>query len=92
MGFGKAFQEQRMLEVWNKVDLVSQIPEGLSISCTTNQGLPQLAEVIEKKIMQIRGHKKRDIEYGLEHHSDILDWIKKNTNHTYNIEAEYNYE
>ena len=23
MGFGKAFQEERMLEVWNKIDLVA---------------------------------------------------------------------
>lgn len=25
-------------------------------------------------------------------HADVLDWIKTNTNHTFNIETEYNYE
>lgn len=25
-------------------------------------------------------------------HADVLQWIKTNTNHTFNIETEYNYE
>ena len=51
MGFGKAFQKERMLEVWNKVDLVPEVPEGLSISCLTSEGIPDLAETIEDKVM-----------------------------------------
>ena len=92
MGFGKAFQEEKMLEVWNKVDLLrEEEPEGICISCLTGKGLPQLAQQIEDKLSKIRGQSTRMVEYGIEHHGDVMEWIKKNTSHSYNIESDYNY-
>lgn len=38
------------------------------------------------------GQEKRVIQYGLEAHAEVLQWLKENTNHTYNIETQYNYE
>lgn len=42
---------------------------------------------IELKLQEVMGKKKYELEYGLEKHSDVLQWIKTNTNHTFNIDA-----
>jgi hypothetical protein len=93
MGFGKAFQDEKMLEVWNKSDLVIGVPEsGLAISCLKGTGLSELSVEIENKLKKIKGQEKRVIEYDLDAHADVIQWLKENTNHSYNVETEYNYE
>lgn len=82
-----------MLEVWNKRDLVVDLPEeGLAISCLNGTGLSDLSILIEDKLKKIKGMEKRVIEYDLDSHTEVMQWLKENTNHSYNVDAQYNYE
>ena len=65
MGFGKAFQQERMMEVWNKADLLLSPLPGLSISCLTGEGTAQLFAIIEHKLSEIKGQTLREVEYAL---------------------------
>ena len=36
--------------------------------------------------------KQYRVEVGLEGQQEVLDWLRANTNHSFNIDTEYNYE
>lgn len=93
MGFGKAFQEERMLEVWNKIDLVTEVPgQETAISCLTGKGMLELSKEIQLKLQKIKGMVLKQVEYGVENHGDVMLWLKENTNHSHNVQTQYNYK
>lgn len=81
-----------MLQVWNKVDLVATRPDSsIAISCLNGTGVSGLVSAIEERLKKIKGQSKRVIEYDLSVHGEVLQWLKENTNHSFNVETEYNY-
>jgi 50S ribosomal subunit-associated GTPase HflX len=83
-----------MLEVWNKIDLTpeAEVEDGApKISSITGSGMKELIDVIEGKLNALTGRQKYEVEYGLHIHNEVLQWIKDNTSHSFNIETEYNY-
>jgi hypothetical protein len=61
------------------------------ISCLTGLGMQELVSAIEVKLQEVMGKQKYEVEYRLELHEEVLQWIKTNTNHSFNIDTEYCY-
>lgn len=67
-----------MIEVWNKVDLVENLPQITSdqssgesktkseirVSCKTGQGMSKLLKHIDRKLQDMRGLNEKQITYG----------------------------
>lgn len=92
--FKENFSAKNMIEVWNKVDLLNDYekseflannPEAEAISCTTGQGIKELLTKIDNKLDEITGAKLRVIEYSLERHHEMVEWIKEFTNLSYDL-------
>ena len=84
-----------MLQVWNKIDLApdTDLPQDLpQISCQTGEGMSNFIAILEKKLQVLAGKQKFVVEYGIQSHEAVLNWLKANTNHTFNVESQYNYE
>lgn len=62
--FEPAFYTDRMLEVWNKVDLnaEAEVEEGAPrISCLTGEGMEGLVRAIEKRLGQVMGKQQYEV-------------------------------
>jgi hypothetical protein len=54
--------------------------------------MQELVAAVETRLIEVGGKQEHEVEYRLELHEDVLQWIKTHTNHSFNIDAEYNYE
>ena len=79
--FKQNFSSSNMIEVWNKIDLVTrqdkktilqQNTESRAISCSTNEGLKELMNEIDNKLDVIMGATERVIMYSLDKHFKMV--------------------
>lgn len=84
--------------MWNKIDLVNkeirkELKDGIpQISCKTGDGMRDLMEIVDQKLKVVGNQKKYEVEYGVELHGEIVQWLKENTNTPYELDTEYDYE
>jgi hypothetical protein len=57
----------------------------------TGQGVKELLDMIDKKIDEVTGAKERVIQYSLENHSEMVEWLKDFTNLSYQLNEEFDY-
>lgn len=51
-----------------------------------------LMEIVDQKLKVVGNQKKYEVEYGVELHGEIVQWLKENTNTPYELDTEYDYE
>jgi len=90
IGFDEAFYTKRMIEVWNKIDLMtkplntseiknSPIPI-IPISALYGTNVEKLIDTVTEKANVIMGKRTYTITNSLDQHSERLNWLIKNGN------------
>ncbi|CAD8101602.1 unnamed protein product [Paramecium primaurelia] len=90
LGFNQDFYNKKMIEVWNKIDLMnypidyefieSQDYPIVPISALMNINIKRLLQVMEEKSNQIMNKKLYRIKYNIDQHFERLKWLYENGN------------
>ncbi|CAD8206634.1 unnamed protein product [Paramecium octaurelia] len=90
LGFNQDFYNKKMIEVWNKIDLMnypidhefieSQDYPIVPISALMNMNIKKLLQVMEEKSNQILNKKLYRIRYNIDQHFERLKWLYENGN------------
>ncbi|EGR31247.1 hypothetical protein IMG5_115070 [Ichthyophthirius multifiliis] len=100
--FDQSFYSNKMIEVWNKMDLVKNKVDykdalkqdfpSIPVSALYNTNIGKLVEVMEQKVNELMNKKYYNLINPLEQHKQRFDWLYLNGNIT-RIENEvYNYD
>ncbi|CAD8124607.1 unnamed protein product [Paramecium sonneborni] len=90
LGFDQQFYSTKMIEVWNKIDLMKNPIDFnyieqenypiVPISALYNQNIKKLLSIMEEKSNMIMNKRTYKLKYNIDHHSQRLKWLFDNGN------------
>ncbi|CAD8120404.1 unnamed protein product [Paramecium sonneborni] len=90
LGFDQEFYNKKMIEVWNKIDLINypidyesietQDQPIVPISALMNINIKKLLQIMEEKSNQVMNKKLYRIKYNIDQHFERLKWLYDNGN------------
>lgn len=101
LGFGEKFSKGRMVEVWNKVDLlteeqIARLPKETAnsfyVSVLKGTGVKNFMERLEELSDTVLNKTPRKFKYSISDHYRRLEWMKANLNIPNNLNEVYDYE
>ena len=93
--FDQSFYNEKMIEVWNKIDLIEgkeMDAKEHKISCQTGEGVMDLLNFLDSQLKQLKGLKDYTLEFCFSKDQQVREWLKKNANISYNLNEEHDYE